>query len=119
MRNGPARNANDPIAILLCRSSTRIPGACVLVFSLARFATAYQEIDRMRRLQALLTASLLFALLPAVAGEIRWDRYGIPHIYGATIEEAVHGFGYAQMENHAEQLLLNVASARGRSAEYF
>jgi acyl-homoserine-lactone acylase len=73
----------------------------------------------MRRLQALLTASLLFALLPAVAGEIRWDRYGIPHIYGATIEEAVHGFGYAQMENHAEQLLLNVASARGRFAEYF
>ena len=73
----------------------------------------------MRRLQALLTASLLLVLLPALAGEIRWDRYGIPHIYGATIEEAVYGFGYAQMENHAEQLLLNVAAARGRYAEYF
>lgn len=73
----------------------------------------------MRRLQILLTASLLLMVLPAGAAEIRWDRHGIPHIYGATIEEAVHGFGYAQMENHAEQLLLNVAAARGRYAEYF
>lgn len=73
----------------------------------------------MRRLQILLSASLLFALFPAGAGETRWDQYGVPHIYGATIEEVVHGFGRAQMENHAEQLLLNVAAARGRYAEYF
>src|SRR5262249_10534082 len=34
-------------------------------------------------------------------------------------EDAVRGFGFAQMAGHAEQLLLNVASARGRRAEYF
>ncbi|WP_293864635.1 penicillin acylase family protein [Steroidobacter sp.] len=52
-------------------------------------------------------------------GEIRWDRYGIPHIYGRTVEDACFGLGYAQMTNHAEQLLINVAAARGRYAEYF
>lgn len=51
--------------------------------------------------------------------EIRWDRYGIPHIYGRSIEDACFGLGYAQMTNHAEQLLINVAAARGRYAEYF
>jgi acyl-homoserine-lactone acylase len=51
--------------------------------------------------------------------EIRWDRYGVPHIYGRTIEDVCYGLGYAQMTNHAEQLLINVAAARGRYAEYF
>jgi acyl-homoserine-lactone acylase len=31
----------------------------------------------------------------------------------------VRGLGYAEMENHAETILMNVASARGQSAEYF
>jgi acyl-homoserine-lactone acylase len=31
----------------------------------------------------------------------------------------VRGLGYAEMENHAETILINVAAARGRSAEYF
>ena len=52
-------------------------------------------------------------------GEILWDTYGIPHIYGPDLVTVVRGYGYAQMENQAETLLTNIAAARGRSAEYF
>src|ERR1700719_5234334 len=57
----------------------------------------------------------------ALAGEaeILWDQFGIPHIYGSDRLTVVRGLGYAEMENHAETILMNVASARGRSAEYF
>jgi acyl-homoserine-lactone acylase len=51
--------------------------------------------------------------------EILWDQFGIPHIYGSDRLTVVRGLGYAEMENHAETILMNVASARGRSAEYF
>jgi acyl-homoserine-lactone acylase len=51
--------------------------------------------------------------------EILWDKFGILHIYGPDVLTVVRGLGYAEMENHAETILMNVASARGRSAEYF
>ncbi len=51
--------------------------------------------------------------------EILWDQFGIPHIYGPDLLTVVRGLGYAEMENHAETILMNAASARGRSAEYF
>ncbi len=51
--------------------------------------------------------------------EILWDQFGIPHIYGPDLLTVVRGLGYAEMENHAETILMNIASARGRSAEYF
>lgn len=56
---------------------------------------------------------------PRQHGEILWDEFGIPHIYGPDLLTVVRGFGYAQMENHAELILQNIAAARGRSAEYF
>lgn len=52
-------------------------------------------------------------------GEILLDEFWIPHIYGADILTVVRGLGYAEMENHSETLLMNVAASRGRSAEYF
>jgi acyl-homoserine-lactone acylase len=52
-------------------------------------------------------------------GEIIWDNYGIPHIYGQTVEDVLYGYGFAHMENHAETILRKVATARGRLAEYF
>ncbi|HYZ21357.1 MAG TPA: penicillin acylase family protein, partial [Rhodopila sp.] len=55
----------------------------------------------------------------ASGGEILWDSYGIPHIYGPDLLTVVRGYGYAQMENQAETLLTNIAAARGRLAEYF
>jgi acyl-homoserine lactone acylase PvdQ len=48
--------------------------------------------------------------------EILWDKFGIPHVYGPDRLTVVRGLGYAEMENHAETILMNVASARGRSA---
>ena len=51
--------------------------------------------------------------------QILWDQYGIPHIYGPDLLTVVRGYGYAQMENHAELILQKVAEARGRTAEYF
>jgi acyl-homoserine-lactone acylase len=75
------------------------------------------------------TAVLAIAAAPSIVcasetqdrsqAEILWDEFGIPHIYGPTILSVVRGLGYAEMENHAETLLMNVAAARGRSAEYF
>jgi acyl-homoserine-lactone acylase len=52
-------------------------------------------------------------------GEIVWDEFGIPHIYAPDLLSGVRGYGFAQMENHAELLLQKVAEARGRTAEYF
>jgi acyl-homoserine-lactone acylase len=51
--------------------------------------------------------------------EILWDEFGIPHIYGTDLPTVVRGYGYVQMENHAELILQNIAKARGRAAEYF
>lgn len=51
--------------------------------------------------------------------EILWDQFGIPHIYGPDVLSVVRGLGYAEMENHAETILINAAYARGRAAEYF
>jgi acyl-homoserine-lactone acylase len=56
---------------------------------------------------------------PPSNAEILWDQFGIPHIYGPDLLTVVRGLGYAEMENHAETILINVAAARGRSAEYF
>jgi acyl-homoserine-lactone acylase len=56
---------------------------------------------------------------PVRHGEIIWDNYGIPHIYGKTVEDALFGYGYAQMKSHAELILRKTAWARGRLAEYF
>lgn len=64
-------------------------------------------------------ACALLAALPVRAGEILWDGYGIPHIYGEDVPTVIRGFGYAQMAAHAETLLTNLAQARGRAAEYF
>lgn len=51
--------------------------------------------------------------------EILWDAFAVPHIYGKDVPAVLRGYGYAQMENHAELLLELIATARGRSAEYF
>lgn len=54
-----------------------------------------------------------------LGAEILWDEFAIPHIYARNEFAAVRGLGYAEMENHAETILMSVAAARGRMAEYF
>jgi acyl-homoserine-lactone acylase len=88
-------------------------------------AVTLLETAPMRCRHALFQSVALLSLLaagPASAGspgQILWDTFGIPHIYGPDLQTVVRGYGYAQMENQAETILTNMAAARGRSAEYF
>ena len=55
----------------------------------------------------------------AVANEILWDTWGVPHIFTATSDDAFYAFGWAQMESHADLMLRLYGQARGRAAEYW
>jgi penicillin amidase/acyl-homoserine-lactone acylase len=48
---------------------------------------------------------------------IQRDRWGVPHIFAATLPEGVYGLGYAQAEDRLEQIFLNYRQATGRMAE--
>lgn len=51
--------------------------------------------------------------------EIIWDHYGVPHIYAESEEQMYYGFGWAQMQSHADLILRLYGQARGRAAEYW
>ena len=55
----------------------------------------------------------------AAAGEILWDKWGVPHIYAHNEASAFRAYGWAQMHNDGDLLLHLYARARGRAAEYF
>ncbi len=48
---------------------------------------------------------------------IRRDRWGVPHIFAATLQDGAYGLGYAQAEDRLEQILANYRLAAGRMAE--
>jgi acyl-homoserine-lactone acylase len=52
-------------------------------------------------------------------GEILWDRYGVPHVYGTDEASVFYGFGYAQARNHGDVVIRLYGEARGRAAEYW
>ncbi|MCL2385335.1 MAG: penicillin acylase family protein, partial [Alphaproteobacteria bacterium] len=81
----------------------------------------FKRSDRICIFAAVAAFFSLFFSLHARASEaqILWDKFGIPHVYGPDLLTVVRGLGYAEMENHAETILINFAAARGRSAEYF
>ncbi len=54
-----------------------------------------------------------------VKNEILWDRYGVPHIYGRDAGAVFYGYGYAQAQSHANEILRLYGEARGRGAEYW
>jgi len=69
---------------------------------------------------------LLFLLLIGAEGksqnepsEILWDTYGVPHIFGSSMQEMYYAFGWAQMNNHADLILKLYGQARGKAAEYW
>ena len=64
-----------------------------------------------------LTASSLRAQQRQVGAEILWDTYGVPHIFAKDRNALAYGFGWAQMENHADLMLRLAAQARGTAAE--
>jgi len=53
------------------------------------------------------------------AQEIRWDRYGVPHIRGESVAEVSWAYGWAQAQSHGSMLLRLYGQARGRAAEYW
>ncbi len=63
----------------------------------------------------------LTATSPSLAEQvtIRRDTFGVPHILAKTEEAAAFGFGYAQAEDHCEEIALSYISARGENAKYF
>ncbi|MFT4248118.1 MAG: penicillin acylase family protein [Pseudomonas sp.] len=51
-------------------------------------------------------AGAALAAQPAApAGEILWDRYGVPHVYGEDVRGLFHGFGWAQAHSHGDAVL--------------
>ena len=51
--------------------------------------------------------------------EILWDKYGVPHIYGRTAAAVFYGYGYAQAQSHADEILRLYGESRARGAEYW
>ncbi len=51
--------------------------------------------------------------------EILWDRYGVAHVYAKNTEGMFFGYGYAQMQSHANLVLKLYGESRGRGAEYW
>jgi acyl-homoserine lactone acylase PvdQ len=59
------------------------------------------------------------ATTAAGGSEILWDTYGVPHIYGADTAATFYGYGYAQAQSHADEILRLYGEARGKGAEYW
>src|SRR3984885_15517746 len=58
-------------------------------------------------------------LRPTPGAEILWDRYGVAHVYGKSVNDLFYGFGWAQAHSHGDILARLHAQARGRAAEYY
>lgn len=51
--------------------------------------------------------------------ELLWDKYGVGHVYAKNAEGVFYGYGYAQMQSHANLILKLYGESRGRGAEYW
>lgn len=54
-----------------------------------------------------------------IRNEILWDTYGVPHVYGKDEAAVFYGYGYAQAQSHADEILRLYGEARGLGAEYW
>ncbi|MBU4053257.1 MAG: penicillin acylase family protein [Proteobacteria bacterium] len=74
---------------------------------------------------ALMFAALLLAFPCSSAAtdipehRIEWDIFGVPYIYADTWAGLAYATGWVQAKNHGNILLVLLAQARGKSAEYF
>jgi acyl-homoserine-lactone acylase len=72
-----------------------------------------------------LLVALLCLVPPALIAEdalrshvtIYRDDHGVPHIVGDTEEATFFGYGYAQAEDHLEDMMIQYRDAQGRRAE--
>ncbi len=83
------------------------------------YLSYYPGIKKIRTILFLLLVISCFPLSGKQPAEILWDKYGVPHIYGNTIAEMYHAFGWAQMHNHADLILKLYGQSRGRGSEYW
>ena len=67
----------------------------------------------------LLAAAPTLAAAPAPHGEVIFDTFGVPHVYGKDEASVFYGFGYATAANHGNLVLKLYGEARGRAAEYW
>src|SRR5689334_9441929 len=45
------------------------------------------------------------------------DNYGVPHVVGESQAATFFGYGYAQAEDHLEEMMLQYRDAQGRRTE--
>jgi acyl-homoserine lactone acylase PvdQ len=64
-------------------------------------------------------AAPAFAAPDPLAGQVTIyrDNYGVPHIVGETEQATFFGYGYAQAEDHLEDMMIQYRDAQGRRAE--
>jgi acyl-homoserine-lactone acylase len=68
---------------------------------------------------ALLLLAGALGLSAAKNVEILWDSFGVAHVYAQDKEGMFYGYGYAQMQSHANLILKLYGESRGRGAEYW
>ena len=83
-----------------------------------------KEVTELKLLLSL-TVGIACAAAPATAAPdplagqvtIYRDHYGVPHIVGETEQATFFGYGYAQAEDHLEEMMIQYRDAQGRRAE--
>jgi penicillin amidase len=65
------------------------------------------------------STTLAQGIAPQSGVRIDWDTYGVPHITGATDEDAYFGLGYAVAQDRLFQLYYTKIIYEGRTAEFF
>lgn len=68
---------------------------------------------------AVLTATVFSVVASAAEVEILRDHFGVPHIYAEDMSDAMFALAYVHAEDNLDQVLSNVAHARGQAANVF
>lgn len=55
----------------------------------------------------------------ALSTTIKWDSYGVPHIYGEDAASVFYGFGWAQAKSQGDIVLRLYGQSRAKGAEYW
>lgn len=63
-----------------------------------------------------LAGCLLACGAPAAPVEVIRDRFGVPHIFGATLADVAYAQGYCHAQDNLELVLANLAGSRGKSS---
>lgn len=73
----------------------------------------------LRFIVLVLIYSLVCFKAAAQTSEIKWDKWGVPHIEAGKEADVYYAFGWSQMRSHGNLILKMYARSRGESAEYW